>query len=151
METLKHLLTSLYLNIMRLEEQALRKNERIELSLNEMLLIQNVHEAVDAECTVGSLAEQLNISRPSATVAVNKLEKRGFLRKVSHQSDGRVVLVRLTEEGEKINAFLRFYQRYIVSELKDEFTDEEEECLIRAIRKLSDIVSKNINQEGKKK
>jgi len=49
--------------------------------------------------TVGDLAEGLNISYPSATNMVHRLEKKGLIRRIANPRDRRQVGLALTEEG----------------------------------------------------
>ncbi|MDR1603441.1 MAG: MarR family transcriptional regulator [Gracilibacteraceae bacterium] len=141
---LNELLTDFYLNILRLEETTLRGNPRIALSLHDVLLIHAVSGGGDEGLAVGALAEKLNVSRPSATVAVSKLEKKGFVRKSAHPTDGRIVCVHLTKEGEKIDAYLMYFQRYLVAEMNQALTPEESDCLVRAVRKMNEVFVRNI-------
>jgi DNA-binding MarR family transcriptional regulator len=138
------LLTDFYLNLLRLEEKTLRRNPRIALSLHDVLLIHAVKGSGAEGVTVSRLAEKLNISRPSATVAVNKLAKKGCVRKSSHPTDGRVVCVYLTKEGEKIDAYLMYFQRYLISEMSRAFSPEESDCLVRGISKMNEVFVQNI-------
>jgi DNA-binding MarR family transcriptional regulator len=142
--SLNELLTDFYLNILRLEEKALKHNQRVALSLHDVLLIHSVGGSGEDGLPVSALAEKLNISRPSATVAVSKLEKKGFVRKSDHPTDGRIVCVHLTKEGKRIDAYLMYFQRYLVSEMNQEFTPEESDCLVRAIGKMNEVFVKNI-------
>jgi DNA-binding MarR family transcriptional regulator len=146
--SLNELLTDFYLNILRLEEKALKRNPRIALSLHDVLLIHAVSGSGAEGLTVGTLAEKLNVSRPSATVAVSKLEKKGFVRKADHPADGRVVRVHLTKEGEKIDAYLMYFQRYVISEMNRSLTPEESDCLIRAVGKMNEVFVHNIGNEN---
>ncbi len=54
---------------------------------------------------------------PSATIAVNKITAKGYTEKMRCQEDGRVVRVRLTKEGQKIERYHRFYHHRMVEEL----------------------------------
>lgn len=49
--------------------------------------------------TVGDLAEGLNISYPSATNMVHRLEKKGLIRRIANPRDRRQVGLTLTDEG----------------------------------------------------
>jgi DNA-binding MarR family transcriptional regulator len=141
---LNELLTDFYLNILRLEETALKRNPRIALSLHDVLLIHAVSGSGDDGLTVGTLAEKLNVSRPSATVAVRKLENKGFVRKSGHPADGRVVRVHLTKEGKKIDSYLMYFQRCLIDEINQTFTPEESDCLVRAVGKMNEVFIQNI-------
>ena len=72
---LNEVLTDTYHNILRVEEEALRKNGRIHLSIKEMHLIEAVGKGENQGRTVSEIAAAMNITRPTATVAINKLEK----------------------------------------------------------------------------
>lgn len=52
--------------------------------------------------TVGFVAERLQIRHHSAVELVNRLERRGLMRRVRSQVDRREVQVELTPRGEKV-------------------------------------------------
>lgn len=144
---LNSILVEVYHNILRLEEQALKKNSRIPLSIREMHLIECVGKAKKDGRTISELAHDLNITRPSATIAVNKLEKKGFVKRSDCESDGRVVRVRLTHEGEKTDAYHRFYHKSMVRKISDGLTLEEKDCLMKGIRKLNEFFIKSMGED----
>lgn len=57
--------------------------------------------------TVSEIAQQLKVTKPSVTVAVNKLVQKGYCEKQRLPGDGRAVQVMLTPEGKKVEAFHR--------------------------------------------
>ena len=48
------------------------------------------------------LADHIHITPPSVNVAVQKLEKLGYIRKEQDEKDQRMTRIHLTERGEKI-------------------------------------------------
>jgi DNA-binding MarR family transcriptional regulator len=52
--------------------------------------------------TLSDLARRLQVSKPTVTVAVDNLERRGYVRKLRSQEDKRVLNVLLTERGRTI-------------------------------------------------
>lgn len=52
--------------------------------------------------TVSELAQHLNVSKPTVTFALNKLESLGFVDKIRMDDDRRFFNVRLTKKGEKL-------------------------------------------------
>jgi DNA-binding MarR family transcriptional regulator len=74
---LNNMLMQVYHNIVRVEEEFLQKNKRINLTIREMHLIECVGEDKENGKTVSEIAEFLKIAKPSVTVAVGKLEKKG--------------------------------------------------------------------------
>jgi DNA-binding MarR family transcriptional regulator len=81
-------------------EQASRRNG---LTPQRYLLLLQVKGAADASERVsfGVLADRLKISPNAATELVTRAEQAGLVRRERSQEDGRVVFVRLTEEGER--------------------------------------------------
>lgn len=142
------LLVEIYYDVLRLEELALKKDTATSLSINEMHLIEIVGYAEEEGVTISELAERLHISRPSTTVAVNKLQKKGFVTKRDCEKDGRVVRVFLPAEGKKIFAYHKYYHRNMVNALCKEFTDEEKDVMIRAIGKLNDYFKRSVGEKS---
>lgn len=53
----------------------------------------------EGELSQRSLADKIGIKPPSMTVALRKLEERGYIRKEQDEKDQRIVLIRLSEKG----------------------------------------------------
>ncbi len=53
----------------------------------------------DRPLTLAELADAMAVDAPAATVAVNDLERRGFVRRSPHPTNRRAKLVQLTDEG----------------------------------------------------
>ena len=141
---LNTMLMEVYHNIMRVEEEFLQKNHRIDLTIREMHLIECVGQDREKGKTISEIAEALKVARPSVTVAVNKLEKKGYLMKSGSQSDGRVVHVTLTREGKIIDAYHRRYHMSMIHEIENEFDDDERDLLVRVIGKLNKFFENSI-------
>lgn len=150
-KALNDILVEAYYNILHFEEQAIKKNNRIHLSINEMHLIESIGKADKSGRTISEIAEDLNITMPSVTIAVNKLVKKGHVEKMKCTNDGRVVRVRLTKLGNTINTYHQFYHRNMVKQLSESFSAEERECLMRAIVKLNEFFQKSLESNEDKK
>lgn len=96
---LNELLVEIYRNIEILEESELKKS-RLNLSISEMHMIELIAKA-GGGMTVSEIAGRLKVTRPSVTVAVNKLVQKGYCEKRRREDDGRAVAVILTGAGEK--------------------------------------------------
>jgi DNA-binding MarR family transcriptional regulator len=53
----------------------------------------------EGECTIGALAAQERVQPPSMTRTVNCLVEQGYMTRRPHATDGRQVLVDITEKG----------------------------------------------------
>ena len=56
----------------------------------------------EGECTIGALARSERVQPPSMTRTVNCLVDEGYAVRRPHESDGRQVLVDITEKGREI-------------------------------------------------
>ncbi len=88
--------------------------------------------------TVTTIASRLKVTKPSATAAVNRLIAQGYVRKIPSTQDGRVHILDLTAEGEKLAKLkekaVREYQAYIQKVL----TPAELAAFESALQKLVD-------------
>lgn len=77
--------------------QAMKRMETLGLKPSQagILFILNC----EGELSQRSLADKIGIKPPSMTVALRKLEERGYIRKEQDEKDQRIVLIRLSEKG----------------------------------------------------
>ncbi|MEL4105697.1 MarR family transcriptional regulator [Oscillospiraceae bacterium CM] len=142
-KTLNDMLMQIYHNIVRFEEEFLQNNSRIDLTIREMHLIECVGTDKNGK-TVSEIADYLKVAKPSVTVAVNKLEKKGYLSKNSCRTDGRVVRVTLTREGRKIDAYHKRYHLSMIHEIENEFGEDEQAYVVRVIARLNKFFEKGV-------
>ena len=144
---LSDILLSMYKNVINLEENAQKNvNSRIGLSINEIHFLEAVGEGGREGCTVSKLASMLGVSKPSVTVMVNKLEKKGYLEKLNNQEDGRSVMVTLTREGALVNSYYQYFRRRMVKKINDGLTDQEKEFLVKAFEKIDIYFKKSLER-----
>ncbi|MBR4436527.1 MAG: MarR family transcriptional regulator [Spirochaetia bacterium] len=137
-EQLSGILLNMYKNVINLEENARKNvNSRINLTINEIHFLEAVGAGCRKGCTVSRLAAMLGVSKPSVTVMVSKLEKKGFLEKLQSQEDGRSVKVMLTREGSLVNSYYKYFRRRMVKKINDGLTDQEKEFLVKAFEKIN--------------
>lgn len=145
---LNAVLMELYMNVSQLEERTIKNAQRIDLTINEMHTIECVGRSADSARTIRQIANDLGIKSPSATVAVNKLVKKGYLEKRQSELDGRVVYVRLTHEGKSAYAYISYYHRLMAKELSDDLEDSEKNILLKAIEKFNIYLKKSIEEQA---
>lgn len=86
----------------------------------------------EGECTVGALAAHERVQPPSMTRTVNGLVEEGYAVRRPHETDGRVVVVSLTEKGrEVLLADRRRRDAWLARRLRA-FTPDERELLRQA-------------------
>ena len=94
-EQLNEVIVDTYRSILRVEENILKRSDQTDLSISEIHMLEAVGKGKDRRRTISELAEVLNITLPSVTVAINKLMKKGYVEKVRGEEDGRIVYVSL--------------------------------------------------------
>lgn len=92
------LASELRLAVMRLRRRlALERHPDNELSLGAMAVLGALHRSGDL--TIGELAAYERVQPPSMTRTVNCLADDGYVERRAHATDGRLVVVVLTDEG----------------------------------------------------
>src|SRR5688500_11750341 len=92
------LAAELRVGVMRLRRRlALERHPENDLSLGQMAVLGLLLRR--AELTIGELARLERVQPPSMTRTVSCLEELGHVARGPHESDGRVVVVTLTERG----------------------------------------------------
>ncbi len=133
--TLNEVLVKLFRDINALEERAIRTEEYQDMTSNDMHVI----EAIGTEGTknMTSVARELEVTTGTLTISVNSLVKKGYVDRTRSEEDRRVVLISLSDKGQK--AYLhhrKFHEEMIDAVLKD-LTEEEQQALEKALSKLT--------------
>lgn len=120
-------LVKLYHNTTRLEELTLSLERSVNLTINEIRLIECVKSGTKGGegPTISAIAAEMNITRPSATVAINKLTAKKYVEKSGCSNDGRSVRVMLTDKGDKAYNMHRKYHKNLIEEMKQSFGEDE--------------------------
>ncbi len=130
-------LVDVYYNLIRLETEALSKASNNQVSISEIHIIESISKGGAQGVTNSFISRDIHITPPSVTVAVKKLEAKGFVTRRTSEKDARQVYLMLTGEGRRINAYHRLYHHEMVASLEREFNQEEQEMLIRMAERMS--------------
>jgi Transcriptional regulators len=132
------LLVETFNTILEYEDASLKSLIRDPVSVSEAHVIEAVGSK-DGEATVSKVAAMLNIAVPTATVAIKKLENRGFMTKTQCSHDGRRAFVGLTQKGRRVDRAHRLFHNRMVKNISGEFSEQEKGILLTAINKLNDF------------
>lgn len=115
-------------------------------SRNQALDIENL-STVEMSCleivyylknpTYSELAEFLNISQPNATYRINKLIKKGFLRKTNDDNDKRIYRLQVTDKFMDYYCLNDTYIENILTQLKNQCTPQELEQFKKTLKILT--------------
>lgn len=109
-------------------------SDKIDLSMSEIHLLESIGKQNGR--TVSDIAEDLDITLPSVTVAVKKLIKKKYVVKHKNEKDKRSVTLHLTENGEQVNRIHSYFHYRLTKAVVNELTDEERIVMLSGIGKL---------------
>ncbi|MDD7220239.1 MAG: winged helix DNA-binding protein [Blautia sp.] len=133
-EAINDVLVNLFNEILDLEERALITPEYKDISVNDMHIIDAV--GIREQKNMSSVARVLGVTVGTLTIAMNNLVKKGYVHRVRSQKDRRVVLISLSEKGEKAYYHHKdFHEKMVLAVLRD-LNAEETEVLTKALVKL---------------
>lgn len=107
-----------------------------ELSMPQVSTMFRLHYR--GNCAVSDIAQQLGVSNAAASQMVDRLEQKGLVDRVLHETDRRVRMVQLTEQGkallgEGLQARLNW-----ISDLTRMLSPDQQETIIVALAALTD-------------
>lgn len=141
---LNDLIVDTYRSVLKVEESMLKNSHGIDLSISEIHMLEAVGRGEGHRRTISGLAEDLDITLPSVTVAINKLLKKGYVEKVRGEQDGRTVYVSLTRKGKKMDSVHRYFHENMVRSIISGMTEEEKQALYCGIQKLDAFLKRKI-------
>jgi DNA-binding MarR family transcriptional regulator len=113
------LASELRLSVMRLRRRlASERDPANDLSIAMMAVLGSLFRY--GELTVGELAAQERVQPPTMTRKVKMLEEGGYVARRAHETDGRVVVVSLTELGRgRVMADRQRRDEWLARQLRD--------------------------------
>jgi DNA-binding MarR family transcriptional regulator len=134
------LASELRLSVMRLRRRlAGERDPGNELSIATMAVLGSLMR--HGEMTIGELAAFERVQPPSMTRKINSLEDGGYVVRRAHRTDGRAVVVTLTERGrDTVLADRRRRDEWLARQLRDLTLDEREvlRAAVPIIQRLSE-------------
>lgn len=97
--TLNELLVGLFNYILYIEERNL-KNSGVELSMNDVHILENIYKASDN--TMSHIAGRLMVTQGTLTTNVAKLINKGFVVRYKDEHDKRIVRLKVTEKAKDV-------------------------------------------------
>lgn len=143
-EQLNEVIVDTYRSILRVEENILKRSDQTDLSISEIHMLEAVGKGKDRRRTISELAEVLNITLPSVTVAINKLMKKGYVEKIRGEEDGRIVYVSLTRQGRRIDSAHRYFHESMVRSIIRDMTESEMQALYKGVMKLDTFLKEQL-------
>jgi len=94
--------------------------------------------------TVTELANELKIKKPTVTILIDKLEKKGYIKRVASKSDRRVTHIMIDEKGQIIQQLRKIASRRLEETISRSLNETEVSILAEILKKLANN-PENIN------
>jgi DNA-binding MarR family transcriptional regulator len=128
------ILARLFITSLKIEERVIAKASDGDLTISELHVLREIGLSNDRIMT--QVARGLKISVSALTIAMNKLEKKGYVERERSTEDRRIVKLHLTEKGiEAFKVHGDFHKEMVNSALAT-LTEEEKRVLLKALTKL---------------
>ncbi|MDR0199796.1 MAG: MarR family transcriptional regulator [Streptococcaceae bacterium] len=132
---INHLLTSIFNNVLIIEENKLKNSNFPDVTLKEMHTIDAVGE--DEARTPSQVAKSLMLSTSTITISLNNLEKKGYIERTRSDSDRRVVYISLTEKGKLVYKSHKSFHERMIERFVHDLKEEEVAVMAKGLLNLS--------------
>ena len=131
---LNDILVNLFNEILVIEEKALTASEFKDISGNDMHILEAI--GIQDPRNMSSVAKTLSVTVGTLTIAINNLVKKGYVNRARSEEDRRVVLLSLSEKGEKAFYHHKKFHDDMIKAVTEDLDGDEIEALTRALNKL---------------
>jgi len=99
-------------------------------------------------CGVQDIADGLNLTPPTVSVGVRRLEEAGLLKRKPHPQDKRAVQFFLTAKGQSLQKQSQNFRRQKLELILSGLTQQEQETLLELLTKALQAAESKIVEEG---
>lgn len=133
-ELVNEYLTSIFNNVLIIEENSLKTSRFNDLSIKEMHTL-DVIGTIPA-CKPSDVARTLMVTLGTVTASLNRLEDKGYIERHRSTKDRRVVHLYLTKKGKLIYRLHRKFHQRMVEHIAEGMTPEEYAVMQKGLSKL---------------
>ncbi len=137
---LNQILKDLFFKILRLQAKMVSRSAKENISRTEMHALEAIGEGSGAALT--QMAEQLGITKATASVTVKRLVKKGFVDKIKGKHDRRMSTLVLTQKGIHACEKHREFHEGLVQNILSEFHIAEYPHVVKSLQALLDYFTR---------
>ena len=131
---LNDILVNLFNEILGIEEKALTSSEFRDISVNDMHILEAV--GTEEPRSMSSVAKSLSVTVGTLTIAINILVKKVFVNRARSDEDRSVVLISLSEKGEKAYYHHQKFHDDMIQAIMTDLDETQMDALTQALNKL---------------
>ena len=127
-------LTSIFNNVLVIEEVSLRGSRFKDISIKEMHTIDVIGKFPEA--TPSKVSKELMVTLGTVTTSLNNLERKGYIERIRSDQDRRVVYLHLTKKGRLVHRLHKRFHKAMVEKIIDGMCPEEIEVMGKGLTNL---------------
>ena len=135
-----------YVLFNRVEQNVFNSSKRFNLSISELSMLEVINKSPIHGKMIGDIAGELMITPSSVTIAVNRLERKGYVFRKKSETDGRQVFVNLTEKGRHADRIYKRFRKNMARDILKGMSDCEKLMLIECVDIMNDYLLSKINK-----
>jgi DNA-binding MarR family transcriptional regulator len=142
----------LFYELHNLLEIILKYSTNKSLTLKESFILESTSRlSLTQDNMVSTLAELLQISSASVSIAVSNLDKKGFLKKVHSKVDRRIVYLVVTKKAELVLQKQKEFRERALSDIFGQLNMVEKASIASSLKKMRQFVKKDTERIRKDK
>ena len=127
-------LTTIFNNVLVVEEVSLRGSRFKDISLKEMHTIDVIGKFPEA--TPSKVSKELMVTLGTVTTSLNNLERKGYIERIRSEQDRRVVYLHLTKKGRLLHRLHKRFHKAMVEKIIDGMSPEEMDVMGKGLTNL---------------
>jgi transcriptional regulator, MarR family len=127
-------LTSIFNNVLVIEESSLRGSQFKDVSIKEMHTIDVIGTMPNA--TPSNISKELLVTLGTVTTSLNNLERKGYIERRRSSIDRRVVHLSLTKKGRLLYRLHKRFHNRMVMQVVEGMSSEEKNAMQKGLQNL---------------
>lgn len=127
-------LTSIFNNVLVIEEVSLRGSRFKDISIKEMHTIDVIGKIPG--CMPSQIAKELMVTLGTVTTCLNNLERKGYVVRTRSERDRRVVHLSLTKKGRLVHRLHLRFHKAMVEKIIDGMDETEVQVMGKGLQNL---------------
>ena len=127
-------LTSIFNNVLVIEESSLRGSQFKDVSIKEMHTIDVIGTTPNA--TPSDISRELLVTLGTVTTSLNNLERKGYIERRRSSIDRRVVHLSLTKKGRLLYRLHKRFHNRMVMQVVEGMSTEEQKVMQKGLQNL---------------
>ena len=127
-------LTSIFNNVLVIEESSLRGSQFKDVSIKEMHTIDVIGTMPNA--TPSDISKELLVTLGTVTTSLNNLERKGYIERRRSSIDRRIVHLSLTKKGRLLYRLHKRFHNRMVMQVVEGMSSEEKNAMQKGLQNL---------------